>query len=138
MASFGHMMGGYDAGYYGYIWSEVFAADMFTAFQDGGLLNGDVGAQVPILDFGARWMQDAKSLITGFLGVSLQMPRFLKTWTLASCKTDRRWGNTAFFLAFLWQVFHRSIVRSNYVLNDRHDDLEFKRTHELSAIHQKR
>ncbi|MHB8146007.1 MAG: M3 family metallopeptidase [Vulcanimicrobiaceae bacterium] len=42
-ASFGHIMGGYDAGYYGYLWSKVYAADLFTAFESGGLENPSVG-----------------------------------------------------------------------------------------------
>lgn len=43
-ASFGHLMGGYDAGYYGYLWSKVYSSDMFTRFDASGLLNAATGA----------------------------------------------------------------------------------------------
>ncbi len=42
-AAFNHLMNGYEAQYYGYLWSKVYAQDMFTAFQKGGLENPAVG-----------------------------------------------------------------------------------------------
>jgi thimet oligopeptidase len=44
-ASFGHLMSGYEAGYYSYLWAKVYAQDMFTAFKTGGLENPAVGAR---------------------------------------------------------------------------------------------
>jgi Zn-dependent oligopeptidase len=41
-ASFGHLMG-YDSGYYGYMWSKVYAEDMYSLFKDGGALNTQLG-----------------------------------------------------------------------------------------------
>jgi thimet oligopeptidase len=42
-ASFGHIMAGYDAGYYGYLWSRVYAQDLFTAFEADGVESPTVG-----------------------------------------------------------------------------------------------
>jgi thimet oligopeptidase len=67
-ASFGHLMGGYDAGYYGYLWSEVYAADMFTRFEKEGLLSSKTGHDYRkyILEQGK--MMDASDILEKFLG----------------------------------------------------------------------
>lgn len=77
-AGFTHMMGGYDAGYYGYLWSEVYAQDMFTRFEDGHLLDADTGYRyrTTILEKGN--MEDPLKLITDFIGRKPNQNAFFK------------------------------------------------------------
>lgn len=78
-ASFGHLMGGYDAGYYGYLWSEVFAQDMFTRFEKEGLLNPHTGKEYRewILEPGGE--KPPLDLIKGFLQREPNSDAFLKS-----------------------------------------------------------
>ena len=66
-ASFGHLVG-YAASYYGYKWSEVYAADMFSVFESEGMLNAEVGARYrkTILEPGGT--KDPLILVSDFLG----------------------------------------------------------------------
>ncbi|MEE8335591.1 MAG: M3 family metallopeptidase, partial [Candidatus Neomarinimicrobiota bacterium] len=41
-ASFGHL-NGYGAAYYGYKWSEVYAQDMFSIFEQNGIMSAETG-----------------------------------------------------------------------------------------------
>jgi thimet oligopeptidase len=76
-ASFGHLMG-YDAGYYGYMWSEVFAADMFSRFKADGLLNPAVGRRYreEILEMGSS--RDESESLKRFLGREPSEAAFLR------------------------------------------------------------
>ncbi|MDY7226450.1 M3 family metallopeptidase [Hyalangium rubrum] len=75
-ASFLPIMGGYDAGYYGYVWSRVYAQDMFTAFQKGGLESPEVGQRYrrEVLAPGAT--QEPAALLENFLGRPVRYDAF--------------------------------------------------------------
>ena len=76
-AGFGHLSG-YDAGYYGYMWSNVYAADMFTRFEKEGVLNKKTGADYKrfILEMGGS--RDELDLVKSFLGRAPSNKAFLK------------------------------------------------------------
>ncbi len=66
-AGFGHLFG-YDAGYYGYMWSKVYGDDMFTRFAEAGLNDASVGRAYRggILERGGS--VDGDVLVRDFLG----------------------------------------------------------------------
>lgn len=66
-SGFGHLFG-YDAGYYGYLWSHVFGDDMYTRFEAAGPLDLDIGSHYrrTILERGGS--VDGDQLVRDFLG----------------------------------------------------------------------
>ncbi len=68
LAGFGHLIGGYDAGYYGYLWSKVYGDDMFSVFEAEGVLSPEVGRRYrrEVLEPGGA--AAAVDLLTSFLG----------------------------------------------------------------------
>ncbi len=77
-AGFGHIVGGYEAGYYSYAWAKVYAQDMFTRFENEGVLNTKTGSDYRtwILEKGGS--MDEMVLIKKFLGRSPNNKAFLK------------------------------------------------------------
>jgi thimet oligopeptidase len=78
LASFGHLMGGYDAAYYSYMWAEVFGDDMFGRFEEEGVTNPAVGMAYrrEVLEKGGS--VDADQMLVGFLGREPDNSAFLR------------------------------------------------------------
>jgi len=68
LSSFGHLMGGYDAAYYGYMWSQVFGDDMFSRFIAEGVTNPEVGMDYRREVIGRGGALDAEEMLVNFLG----------------------------------------------------------------------
>ncbi len=68
LGSFGHLFGGYDAGYYGYLWAEVIGDDMVGRFEREGILDPEVGRafRTSVLEPGGS--RDGDDLVEAFLG----------------------------------------------------------------------
>jgi len=67
-ATFGHLIGGYDAGYYGYLSSQVYSADMFHSVFKKDPMNGTEGRRYrhTVLERGGS--QDEMKTLEDFLG----------------------------------------------------------------------
>jgi len=78
-ANFGHLMGGYEAGYYSYLWSEVIAQDLFGAFEASGVMNPETGKKYRELILAPGRSYDEAAQVEKFLGRPAGEDAFLKS-----------------------------------------------------------
>lgn len=86
IAGFGHMAHGYAAGYYSYMWSKVWAQDMFSRFEQEGILNKKVGKDYRecILEKGST--EEELTLVEQFLGRKPNNEAFLRSLGIGTKK----------------------------------------------------
>lgn len=77
-ASFGHLTG-YQAGYYGYLWSQVYAEDMFQRFEELGMLEPEAGAYYRDHILAVGGTMDGMDMVTTYLGREPSMDPFLRS-----------------------------------------------------------
>src|ERR1051326_8299183 len=80
-AGFGHLFG-YDAGYYGYKWSEVFADDMYTRFEASNPLASVLGLETRQMVLEKGGAVDGDVLVRDFLGREPNTEAFLRNMGL--------------------------------------------------------
>ena len=80
LAYFGHIMDGYDAGYYGYAWADAIAADMATVFEKapGGFFDLEAGRRLRDEIYAKGSARDVEISIEKFLGRPQSIDPFLK------------------------------------------------------------
>ncbi|KAJ6013703.1 Metallopeptidase MepB [Penicillium herquei] len=78
-----HWMGTYDAGFYSYLWSEVYALDMFDTYFRSDPLNAKEGRRYRRLVLEKGDSQDCMKTLTDFLGREPSREAFFKELGLA-------------------------------------------------------
>jgi thimet oligopeptidase len=78
-ASFEHIIEGYVAGYYGYLWANVYAADLYTKFQEEGLYSKELGKEFRTIVLESGSSRDEEILIEEFLGRKPNNKAYLKS-----------------------------------------------------------
>ncbi len=76
-AAFGHLTG-YQAGYYGYQWSLVYAADMFQRFREMGMLDPEAGMHFRKAILARGGTLDGLDLVKDYLGRDPDMTAYLE------------------------------------------------------------
>ncbi|TCM69884.1 thimet oligopeptidase [Acinetobacter calcoaceticus] len=74
---FGHLMGGYQAGYYGYMWSEVLALDMLSVFE-GNLNNPVIGQRYRQMILSEGSQKPTAQIVRQFIGREPNKEAFFK------------------------------------------------------------
>ena len=83
VASFGHLMGGYDAGYYGYLWAEVIGDDLWGRFAAEGIMSPLVGMAYRRAILEPNGTRSADDMVADFLGRPASVQTYLRMRKLA-------------------------------------------------------
>ncbi|GBE06961.1 oligopeptidase A [bacterium BMS3Abin11] len=88
VASFGHLGGGYDAGYYGYAWAEAISADLVSVFKKspGGLMDKAVGKRLRDEIYAKGGSREIDKSIRAFLGRERSLDPFFEYIGLGDTK----------------------------------------------------
>jgi thimet oligopeptidase len=84
LAGLGHIMGGYDAGYYGYLWAEVIGDDMWGRFATEGITSPQVGREYRRAVLEPNGAKSGDELVQSFLGRPASTETYLRMRGMAA------------------------------------------------------